>query len=58
MLRLQQLVELDPEKLIAEGKKSLRWKQQLIDTVLETSFEVDLGEGKFGKCLVGSKRPS
>ncbi|KAJ7515893.1 hypothetical protein O6H91_22G033300 [Diphasiastrum complanatum] len=46
-----QLLALDPAKLIQKGKSSLLSKQKLIDDALEKSFEVQLGCGKFGRCL-------
>ena len=49
-----QLLELDAQTLIAKGQASLLEKQRLIDQVLENSFVVQLGQGKFGQCLVSS----
>ncbi|PNT69248.1 hypothetical protein BRADI_3g51940v3 [Brachypodium distachyon] len=46
-----QLLELDPEQVIARGQVTLSQKQKLIDDCLEKSYEIELGCGKFGNCL-------
>ncbi|XP_010908624.1 uncharacterized protein [Elaeis guineensis] len=46
-----QLLELDPEHVIAHGQETLSHKQRLIDEVLEQSYEIALGSGLFGHCL-------
>lgn len=49
-----QLLELDAQTLVVKGQASLIEKQRLIDQILENSFVVQLGQGKFGQCLVSS----
>ncbi|KAF0933829.1 hypothetical protein E2562_019285 [Oryza meyeriana var. granulata] len=46
-----QLLELDPEKVISHGQATLSHKQKLIDDCLEKSYEIALGRGRFGNCL-------
>ncbi|KAG9442483.1 hypothetical protein H6P81_018337 [Aristolochia fimbriata] len=46
-----QLLSLDPQHLISQGKATLSHKQKLIDEVLEQSYEIALGGGLFGHCL-------
>lgn len=45
---------LDPELVISKGRATLSHKQKLIDDVLEQSYEISLGGGSFGYCLVCS----
>lgn len=47
----EQLLALDPRSVIEMGKISLSQKQKLIDEALEQSYEISLGNGKFGNCL-------
>ncbi|AQK73595.1 hypothetical protein ZEAMMB73_Zm00001d017640 [Zea mays] len=47
-----QLLELDPEHVISHGQATLLEKQRLIDDCLEKSYEISLGCGQFGSCLV------
>lgn len=47
-----QLLSLDLESVISQGMSSLANKQRMIDEVLEQSYEVALGGGAFGHCLV------
>ncbi|RVW83318.1 hypothetical protein CK203_039574 [Vitis vinifera] len=47
-----QLLSLDLETVINEGMVSLSKKQVLIDEALEQSYEIALGGGTFGHCLV------
>ncbi|XP_062222420.1 uncharacterized protein LOC133921520 [Phragmites australis] len=46
-----QLLELDPERVISRGQVTLLEKQRLIDGCLEKSYEITLGCGQFGNCL-------
>lgn len=46
-----QLLALDPDLIIAHGQDTLLHKQELIDKVLEQSYEISLGSGRFGCCL-------
>lgn len=50
--RGQQLLSLDLECLISQGIASLSEKQKLIDEALSQSYEIALGCGAFGHCLV------
>lgn len=52
--RGQQLLSLDLECLISQGIASLSEKQNLIDEALSQSYEIALGCGAFGHCLVNS----
>jgi hypothetical protein len=52
VLVLLQLLELDPEKVISRGQVTLSQKQTLIADCLEKSYEIALGCGQFGNCLV------
>eukprot|EP00249_Psilotum_nudum_P009245 c21811_g1_i1 orf=118-1107(+) len=47
----EQLLALDPADVSANGARSLSAKQILIDRMIQKSFEIKLGEGKFGQCL-------
>ncbi|XP_059453360.1 uncharacterized protein LOC132183911 [Corylus avellana] len=47
----QQLLSLDVESVISQGKLSLLQKQKLIDESLSQSYEIALGGGLFGHCL-------
>jgi len=47
----EQLLALDPRSVIEKGWDSLSHKQKLIDEALEQSYEISLGNGKFGNCL-------
>lgn len=47
-----QLLSLDLEDVISQGMTSLSKKQKLIDDVLSQSYEIALGGGAFGHCLV------
>ncbi|XP_057813124.1 uncharacterized protein LOC131027153 isoform X2 [Cryptomeria japonica] len=47
----EQLLALDPRNIIEAGRASLMLKQKTIDEALEQSYELNLGNGKFGKCL-------
>lgn len=49
---LLQLLSLDPEHIIQNGRKTLSYKQKLIDEVLQQSYIIRLGNGLFGQCLV------
>ncbi|BAS80324.1 Os02g0684600, partial [Oryza sativa Japonica Group] len=53
---LLQLLELDPEEVISRGQATLSHKQKLIDECLEKSYEIALGCGRFGNCLVNTCR--
>ncbi|XP_020260865.1 uncharacterized protein LOC109837157 isoform X1 [Asparagus officinalis] len=46
-----QLFALDPEYIISHGQNTLLHKQELIEKVLEQSYEIVLGSGRFGHCL-------
>lgn len=46
-----QLLALDPERIIVHGQETLLHKQELIEKVLEHSYEIALGSGRFGRCL-------
>jgi hypothetical protein len=46
-----QLLALDPAAVIEIGRSSLSKQQTLIDQALRSSFQVQLGQGKFGQCL-------
>lgn len=52
MVDLLQLLSLDLDSVIKQGMLSLSHKQRLIDDVLSQSYEVALGGGDFGRCLV------
>jgi hypothetical protein len=52
VLDLLQLLELDPEQVVSRGQVTLSQKQALIDDCLEKSYEIALGCGRFGNCLV------
>jgi len=47
-----QLLALDPAAVIEIGRSSLSKQQTLIDQALQSSFQVQLEQGKFGQCLV------
>ncbi|CAA0818116.1 Unknown protein [Striga hermonthica] len=47
----QQLLSLDLDTLINQGKSSLAHKQNLIDGVLEQSYKITLGGEAHGQCL-------
>ncbi|CAK9164363.1 unnamed protein product [Ilex paraguariensis] len=47
----QQLLSMDLESLISQGRVSLLNKQKLINEVLGQSYEIALGGGAFGHCL-------
>lgn len=47
-----QLLNLDLESVIQRGILSLSEKQRLIDEALEQSYEIAVGGGRFGHCLV------
>lgn len=47
-----QLLSLDLECLISQGMVSLSEKQKLIEEALSQSYEIKLGGGAFGHCLV------
>lgn len=47
-----QLLSLDLENVIRQGMESLSEKQRLIDEALSQSYEIALGGGRFGHCLV------
>lgn len=47
----QQLLSLNLESVINQGKISLSHKQKLISEALKESFEIALGEEEFGHCL-------
>ncbi|XP_077246979.1 DHHA1 domain protein [Tasmannia lanceolata] len=47
----EQLLSLDPQSLISQGQMTLSHMQKLIDGVLEQSYEIALGGGRFGHCL-------
>lgn len=47
-----QLLSFDLENVISQGMKSLSEKQRLIDEALSQSYEIGLGGGRFGHCLV------
>ena len=51
-IKFFQLLSLDLETVINEGMVSLSKKQVLIDEALEQSYEIALGGGTFGHCLV------
>ncbi|CAM6010776.1 unnamed protein product [Sphagnum balticum] len=46
-----ELLALDPAAVIEIGRSSLSKQQTLIDQALQSSFQVQLGQGKFGQCL-------
>lgn len=52
MLALFQLLSLDLDSVISQGMSSLADKQKKIEEVLEQSYEIALGGGAFGNCLV------
>lgn len=47
-----QLLSLDLENVISQGMKSLAEGQRLIDKALSQSYEIAIGGGRFGHCLV------
>jgi len=47
----EQLLALDPRSVIDKGRDSLSHKQKLINEALEQSYEISIGNGKFGNCL-------
>ncbi|KAG2385046.1 uncharacterized protein HKW66_Vig0121380 [Vigna angularis] len=47
-----QLLSLDSNTIISRGMLSLSLKQKLIDDCLSKSYEIALGNGAFGHCLV------
>ncbi|KAH9318600.1 hypothetical protein KI387_020369, partial [Taxus chinensis] len=47
----EQLLALDPRSVIERGQTSLSHTQRLIDEAIEQSYEISLGNGKFGNCL-------
>lgn len=47
-----QLLSLNLESVISQGIVSLSVKQKLIDDTLDQSYEIALGVGAFGRCLV------
>ncbi|XP_044477385.1 uncharacterized protein LOC123204670 [Mangifera indica] len=47
----QQLLSLDVESVIRQGMVSLSHKQELIEDMLDQSYEIALGSGAFGHCL-------
>lgn len=47
-----QLLSLDLEHIITQGMMSLSIKQKLINDTLDQSYEIALGGGAFGHCLV------
>ena len=47
-----QLLSFDLENVISQGMKSLSETQRLIDEALSQSYEIGLGGGRFGHCLV------
>lgn len=47
-----QLLSLELDSVISQGMSSLADKQKKIDEVLELSYEITLGGGAFGNCLV------
>ncbi|KAJ3706855.1 hypothetical protein LUZ61_010560 [Rhynchospora tenuis] len=50
-LLFNQLLDLDPDRVISLGQDSLAHKQKLIDECLDKSYEISLGSGQFGHCL-------
>lgn len=54
MCSIRQLSELDPDYVISLGQDSLAHKQKLIDECLDKSYEISLGSGQFGHCLVST----
>jgi len=57
-LKLWQLLSLDLDTVISQGMVSLSHKQKLIDDCLSKSFEIALGNGAHGRCLVWLIFPS
>ncbi|QHO12888.1 uncharacterized protein DS421_15g510790 [Arachis hypogaea] len=47
-----QLLSLDLDCVISQGMKSLSHKQKLMDDCISKSYEIALGNGAFGCCLV------
>ena len=54
---LVQLLALDPESVIERGKEAMFQNQKLIDEAVDQSYEVALGAGLFGRCLVTKPNP-
>lgn len=46
-----QLLALDVDLIIKQGRESLMQKQKLIEETLVQSYEIALGDGQFGNCL-------
>lgn len=51
-MNLWQLLGLNVESVISQGLVSLSQKQKLIDDALNHSYQISLGAGLFGHCLV------
>ncbi|GKV05314.1 hypothetical protein SLEP1_g17342 [Rubroshorea leprosula] len=47
----EQLLSLDVDSIINQGRESLQHKQKLIEETLAQSYEIALGGGIFGNCL-------
>lgn len=57
-LPLVQLLELRLDDVIRQGRASLAEKDAIIAASLETSFEIQLGGGEYGTCLVSADHQS
>eukprot|EP00252_Welwitschia_mirabilis_P021872 TRINITY_DN5730_c0_g1_i1.p1 TRINITY_DN5730_c0_g1~~TRINITY_DN5730_c0_g1_i1.p1 ORF type:complete len:320 (+),score=60.88 TRINITY_DN5730_c0_g1_i1:202-1161(+) len=47
----QQLLKLNPRQLIEKGRRAMSETSKMITTLIENSFPIRLGHGRFGQCL-------